>query len=1055
MSSAPTVRDRRGRTYTPAIGPKLKPLLWVVLISFALMGANGVYLASVHLLEWARGTLQQTYFYMLMVIAHLALGLLIVVPFLLFGFTHLVTAWNRPNKNARNTGLALLVAGVIVVISGFVLLRLEVPLKGLSGGRIPNLNLEVRDPLIRSVGYWSHVLIPLLAVVLYLRHRLTGPRVKWEYAKVWLGAVGVSVAALGLLHSYDPRAARRSSDPEYTFPSAVKLAGGKLISEQSLLMDEYCLKCHKEAYDGWFHSSHHFSSFNNEPYRFSVRETRKVSMERDGNTRAARWCAGCHDPVPFFSGAFDDPNYDDVNTRSSQAGITCTACHAITHVNSTRGNADYTIEEPQHYPFAYSQNAFLQWVNQTLVKAKPEMHNRTFLKPEVHRDSKFCSTCHKVSLPFALNHYQEFTRGQNHYDTFLLSGVSGAGARSFYYPDVAKPECAECHMPLKDSNDFAARDFDRDGGREIHDHFFPAANTGLAAIRKQPDIAKIHEQYLKDKKVRIDIFGLREGGRVDGTLHAPLRPELPTLEPGKTYLVEAVVRTLGLGHPLTQGTADSNEIWVEMIAKSGDTVLGRSGGIGADGSVDPYAHFINVYMLDRHGNRIDRRNPQDIFVPLYNKQIPPGAGQVVHFELEVPEALPGPIALEAKVNYRKFDKIYMDYVFGKDKAPDLPVVVMASDSLALPVSGGPAPANPPSPIKDLWQRWNDYGIGLLLEGAAKGGQKGELRQAEEAFKKVADMGRADGWANLARVYQREGRIPDAVAALKKASEHKEPAAPWVIAYFTGQINEANGFLDEAIANYRSVLETRVPDRKLDFSRDYEVRNALALTTFNRGKLEPRDSEKRREFLSQAAAEWRKTLAIDSENVAAHYGLGLAYAELARGVDLSDRPTAAVTNGPADALAKLIVEQAERLVDETTNIDPYLDPLQLDANVEAFLGSPRPKWMNRTEPLLQLVERVGPRFERETNPVTSRSLALLLATSHKALHRMLKPDETAEGRAVAIARKRDPAANQNAGSVVIHPLHRPDATPHSPRPMTDVTALFLNEPDRLFAGTEDQ
>ena len=48
-----------------------------------------------------------------------------------------------------------------------------------------------------------------------------------------------------------------------------------------------------------------------------------------------------------------------VNHPTSQAGITCTVCHAITNVNSTRGNADYTIEEPLHYPFAYSDNAVL------------------------------------------------------------------------------------------------------------------------------------------------------------------------------------------------------------------------------------------------------------------------------------------------------------------------------------------------------------------------------------------------------------------------------------------------------------------------------------------------------------------------------------------------------------------------------------------------------------------------------------------------------------------------------------------------------------------------
>ena len=86
------------------------------------------------------------------------------------------------------------------------------------------------------------------------------------------------------------------------------------------MMDDYCLKCHKDAYDGWFHSAHHISSFNNKAYLTSVRETRKVALERDGSTQAARWCAGCHDPVPFFSGEFDDPNYDDVQQPDQPGG---------------------------------------------------------------------------------------------------------------------------------------------------------------------------------------------------------------------------------------------------------------------------------------------------------------------------------------------------------------------------------------------------------------------------------------------------------------------------------------------------------------------------------------------------------------------------------------------------------------------------------------------------------------------------------------------------------------------------------------------------------------
>ena len=34
---AQSMRDRRGRVYTPAIGPRLRPLLWTVLIGFALL----------------------------------------------------------------------------------------------------------------------------------------------------------------------------------------------------------------------------------------------------------------------------------------------------------------------------------------------------------------------------------------------------------------------------------------------------------------------------------------------------------------------------------------------------------------------------------------------------------------------------------------------------------------------------------------------------------------------------------------------------------------------------------------------------------------------------------------------------------------------------------------------------------------------------------------------------------------------------------------------------------------------------------------------------------
>ena len=181
-----------------------------------------------------------------------------------------------------------------------------------------------------------------------------------------------------------------------------------------------------------------------------------------------------------------------------------------------------------------------------------------------------------------------------------------------------------------------------------------------------------------------------------------------------------------------------------------------------------------------------------------------------------------------------------------------------------PVEGGPAATNEPSPIKEIWQRWNDYGIGLLLEGGDKGGQKGELRQAESIFHKVAELGFADGWVNLARVYTREGRIPEArVEALEKATAHPKPTAPWVINWLTGQVNDRNGLLDEAISSYESVLATRVPQRGFDFSSDYEVINALgalALCPGARGVARGprRGTNSSAAELRPTAARWRST-----------------------------------------------------------------------------------------------------------------------------------------------------------------------------------------------------
>ena len=59
------------------------------------------------------------------------------------------------------------------------------------------------------------------------------------------------------------------------------------------------------------------------------------------------------------------------------------------------------------------------------------------MKPFVREQTAdFCSTCHKVHLDTHVNNYR-WIRGFNDYDNWQASGVSGFGARSFYYPPKA------------------------------------------------------------------------------------------------------------------------------------------------------------------------------------------------------------------------------------------------------------------------------------------------------------------------------------------------------------------------------------------------------------------------------------------------------------------------------------------------------------------------------------------------------------------------------------------------------------------------------------------
>ncbi len=272
---------------------------------------------------------------------------------------------------------------------------------------------------------------------------------------------------------------------------------------------------------------------------------------------------------------------------------------------------------------------------------------------------------------------------------------------------------------------------------------------------------------------------------------------------------------------------------------------------------------------------MDRRQPQDIHVPLYNNFIPPGAARTVHYRFTVPKDATGSVTLSAALNYRKFSRDYSIFVGGPN-APDLPVTRISADSVTLPISSknspkalavaaasppGSAPAsaqthttrgNPDFPDRQ-WIRWNDYGIGLLLQGDLKG--------ASAAFAKVADLAPAlpDGPLNLARCKLQEGDLPAAKAALAE-SEKRRPG--WgKTQVFRALVSKEEGRLDDALADFDRVLAK--------FPKDRFVLNQKARVLYLAGRY------------AEALPSIDKVLASDGEDLGAHYNAMLCLKALGR------------------------------------------------------------------------------------------------------------------------------------------------------------------------------
>lgn len=732
--------------------------------------------------------------------------------------------------------------------------------------------------------------------------------------------------------------AQEGAGPKSPFwPSSATTNTGGLIPSDFFMDSKLCGECHKDIYRQWKSSMHHFSSFNNPVYTAAI-----LHMQELSGTQGSKWCAGCHDHAVFFNGRFDKPIKNQLDTPEAQNGLGCVSCHSIAHVEGTMGQAGITMMYPPLHRLASSNNPVIRTVGDYLTYLNPAPHRETFIRTFMKDSPEFCSACHKVHLDQPVNHYR-WLRGFNEYDSWQASGVSGQGARSFYYPPKSQT-CRDCHMPMVKSSDPGNVD------GMIHSHRFAAANTAIPYVNGDRTQLDDTEKFLQSGIVTVDLFaatpvedsakgiqmrrraaessptlsstfGVGEESDQSGPVTirnidkvaAPLNAPNVALKPGTTVRVDAVVRTRKIGHFFPGGTVDAFDVWLEFQAHDANgKIFAWSGAVEdgptgpGSGPVDKGAHFYKSYQLDGAGNPIDKRNAWQTRSVLYVHLIPPGADDTVHYLVSIPKDAVGPITLEAKLNYRKFSNYLTkfafagvaksgqagidfdsrEYSFDSKPVPNIPIVTVAKTSVQ--VALGETTWTPTVKKADR-ERWNDWGIGMLLQG--------DIRGAEFAFHRVteADPAWADGWLNIGRALIQEGETDAARPYVEKALQLSPGLAR--AEFFLAMAQKAAGDYDGAVKNLRATIA--------QYPRDRVVLNQLGRILFLQRKY------------SDAAAVLKSVFDVDPEDLQAHYTLMLAYRGMGE-ADLAQREEQLFLRFKADESAQSLTEMPRLTSPEDNN-----------------------------------------------------------------------------------------------------------------------------------------
>lgn len=638
----------------------------------------------------------------------------------------------------------------------------------------------------------------------------------------------------------------RFGENQHFSPSNATTFNGKFIRGEDFISASRCATCHTDVHPQWAQSAHR-NSFREPFYQKNVQD-----LIKQRNIAFTRHCESCHNPAALFTGALTDkPQFK--NRPFDEEGVSCIACHSIESVTG-RGIGGYTMGQPAL--LQKPDGTKLLDVTDQEILNNVEDHKRAMMRPLL-KQSEFCGACHKSQVPRELNDYK-FLRAFAVADELQTSAFSKESPHPFYVRN--KETCNTCHM-----QEVATRNFDvsaKDG--TIASHRWAAANTAIPHFYGYQEQLDEVVKFLQNDKIGIDIFALRiqPEGKSKEKLIAPINRSDFKVKAGETLTADVVVTNKNIGHSFPPELRDFYEAFVEFtVTDESDKFLFKSGFIKPDGHLDEKAHAYKTYLVKPDGSFNDLHHIWQTRVVAHNLAIPSGRSDLARYKFTLSNNVSGRIKLTAKLHYRRFTRVFSDYVLGK--SVDYPIVKMAESERILLI--GEENKSQPVDSKEMpdWRRWNNYGISLL--------DQRQFPQAADAFDEVIDAKVKDyqpfAYTNKALALMEMGGWKEAEKLINKALEID--AGNLRAVYQAGRIDRVQSRLEEAEIKYKKVLE-QYPRDRFTLQQLGELAKIKADTVQN---------EQRQVQLKIAQSYYQRILEIDPEDVGAHYNMMIIYQKL--------------------------------------------------------------------------------------------------------------------------------------------------------------------------------